>query len=160
MSPETLSVLCQVNATGLRVPRTLPEPVPAVWQAAASNAPAMTQALKARLTTGLFMPNIVVARRVRKCRTTRGTGVGRRSVAGRREAEFDDRLVLLEPAREPLRGTAIGGLQRHPVAQHALIAGAFQAIAEIRGAEAQLVQRAEQRFFGEVAFALVLHVEE
>src|SRR5688572_967940 len=28
MSPELLSVLCQVNATGLRVPRTLPDPVP------------------------------------------------------------------------------------------------------------------------------------
>src|SRR5688572_4293950 len=160
MSPETLSVLCHVNATGLRVPRTLPEPVPAVWQAETRSAPAMTQAPTTRLTIRLFMPNIVVAHRVRKCRTTRGTGVGQRSVAGRRQSELDDRLVLFEPAREPLRGAAIGRLQRHPVTQHTLIAGAFQAIAEVRGAEAELVQRAEQRFLGKIPFAFVLHVEE
>ena len=41
MSPELLSSLCQVNATGFCVPRTLPEPVPApfgVSQAASASA--------------------------------------------------------------------------------------------------------------------------
>lgn len=33
MFPEMLSVLCQVKFTASREPRTLPEPVPAVWQA-------------------------------------------------------------------------------------------------------------------------------
>src|SRR3954465_6984919 len=38
MLPETLSVLSQVNATGLREPLTFPEPVPAVWHAARDSA--------------------------------------------------------------------------------------------------------------------------
>src|SRR4051812_27208287 len=52
MLPETLSVLSQVNATGLREPLTLPEPVPAVWQAARENAAAHASAPRIEF----FMP--------------------------------------------------------------------------------------------------------